>query len=111
MLTPTNPDYLDADYVPSPSGMDWTRNTFKCLKIGGVWGFPNGISIWQRTGEEEVTLLAGMLDDTDERPEVPGMEGPPEEVYPDIGRNNNRVIANIEAIGWTLVDKRSQSSG
>lgn len=36
----------------------WTRNHLNQLKVGGYWSVPRSGLVFQRTGEQEVTLIA-----------------------------------------------------
>lgn len=42
---------------------DWSRELFRVLKIGGVWGVPRSGLMFQRVSENELALTARMPHD------------------------------------------------
>lgn len=40
--------------------IEWSRQHFELLKIGGIWGVPRSGLMFMRTGENELTLTGRM---------------------------------------------------
>lgn len=85
-----------------PEHVEWQRQVFQLLRIGGVWAFPGAGLIFRRRAENVVVC-------DDSMPFQEGMPGSPEEWQKHQDDSYEAVRQRGEAAGFVMLDERKKS--
>jgi len=78
------------------SHVEWSRNMFHVLAIGGVWGVPRSGLIFTRTGEDTLTLTGVM-------PHEEGMPITCGELFAQQAADIEQITKYMEMAGITVI--------
>lgn len=85
-----------------PEHVEWQRQIFLMLSIGGVWAYPNAGLLFRRRSERVIVC-------DDSMPFQDGMPGTPAEWQKHQDDAYEAVRQHSEAAGFTMLDERKKS--